>query len=734
MATVFNGKFIVAPSTNVAVNTTNLANLSSGSSNTVAYIGTCTAGVPKQPILITDPGTAIAKLQSGNLLEAALMAFDPSSQTGGANNIYFVRVNSAIQSKVNVLTSAVNGTATPPVAATGTVTIAGTVAAADVVTVTIDGTAFSYTTLSTDTVTTIASALVSLINASTLGLFTASSSAGVITITATNAGVDGNSITLSATATGAITATASGSTLTGGVGILLLTMTSQDYGQYTNNLYYNISNSSTAYGALAFTVGLNQPNGGSFTFNVLGPNSSGSFGTIPANYSNYYSGLLFTIQYIGSGTAASLTITDTTFTTTVTGASADNLNISLANYSTIGQLFTYLEGTGKYAVSYDTSTSGVNVLPTIQSLNPLAQFDNITNVSIQTAPVQLSNTVQALVTYINSGSVPYVTATRGVNPVAISTANISNASLTNGVNIYFTGGSDGTSLTTDWSNAINSLQTVDCQVVVPVTDQAAIHAMAAAHVEYMSTTGNEPRVAVVGGALGEYQSSASVPTQTILNRAIALNSSRVVLCSPGIQRYNSQGIPTLFSSAYNAVLFGSMLAAVPQGTPLTHKSYSNILSLEVNYTAADIISLLENGVAPTKYKKNAGYFIVQSLTTWQGAPNFANNEISVVLAIDAVTIAVQNALNSQLIGSILDPTTISQAVSITETVLINSQNSGFIVGNTASPAFKNISASGSGDVITVQFQMSPAIPANYINVSISAVPFSGTVSTATSGS
>jgi hypothetical protein len=247
---------------------------------------------------------------------------------------------------------------------------------------------------------------------------------------------------------------------------------------------------------------------------------------------------------------------------------------------------------------------------------------------------------------------------------------------------------------------------------------------------FMSGTGRKPRVAVVGGALNEYNSAAAVPTQTITNRALALNSSRVMQVAPGVKTFDVFGNAVTRAPYFTAAMVGGMLAAVPAGTPLTHKYLSGITALETNFLPSDLDALLLGGVCPLQFVTNKGVRIVQSKTTWLGAPNFALNEMSTQRAIDVVQRRIQDTLDDQLVGQKLAPETLAQAASITETVLKQAIIDGLIVGNAVSPAYANISASTSGgDTIRVQFQMSPAIPANYVNISIATVPFSGSVST-----
>jgi hypothetical protein len=110
--------------------------------------------------------------------------------------------------------------------ATGTVTFSGTVAAGQTPTVTIAGTAYTYTvpTAST-TISQIIAALIAKINAGTQILPTSTvlspvnlalNSQTTLTLMAGASGTAGNATTLSATSSGTLILTASGTTLTGG--------------------------------------------------------------------------------------------------------------------------------------------------------------------------------------------------------------------------------------------------------------------------------------------------------------------------------------------------------------------------------------------------------------------------------------------------------------------------------------------------------------------------------------
>jgi uncharacterized protein (TIGR03437 family) len=118
---------------------------------------------------------------------------------------------------------AVNG-ASYTVNARGDVSIGGTITANDTVTITIDGTAYLYKILSTDTLTTVVTALVNLINSANSGAGDPNVSAIAdiptlqVLLQAKASGTNGNSVTYSTTisTSATITATAAGSTLSGG--------------------------------------------------------------------------------------------------------------------------------------------------------------------------------------------------------------------------------------------------------------------------------------------------------------------------------------------------------------------------------------------------------------------------------------------------------------------------------------------------------------------------------------
>ena len=692
MPTVFNGQFIVQPQASVAVDDSQLLNLNPGAQNVLAIVGTCTAGVPQRPVLVSDPTTARSLLRSGDLLNATLLAFSPSAETGGATNIYVVRANSATSSSARVLDVA--GTK-----ATGTLTVGGTFAGGVVLTATIGGVLVSYTTQAGDTnISGVATSLALAINTNaalgnSLTGVTATAVAAVITLTARTAGVDGNAITTVSTGTG-VTLVASAGTLTTGTGNTLITITSDDYGLYTSQIYFKFAAGSVS--GIKATVGLTTVG------NIVG-------GTVTQD--NLARPLL-QVQYIGTAGTCTATVNDTAFVTT-SATVGESLNLLFATYTTVQNLADYLNATGIYQAT---------VLNNNGTYTTASQFDNVSAVNIKASAVSFNANLQALIDWLNAPSTPFISAARAVNPLAVLPYFSAN-------NQFLVGGTEGTSTVTDWTNSIASLQNVDCQIIIPTSTNASIHAAVSTHCSYMAGPGRMPRVGICGGALGEYLPNGSNPVATIVARATALNTDRILLASPGISYYDVNQNLQVASSCFTAALYAGMLAAVAPGVPLTHKYPSNVVALETTYTPSDLNTLLLGGISPLQYVQNKGYRICQSRTTWTQTTSWAHTEISTKMAIDTVSRRVQDALDDDVVGQVVSPITLALAVSVAETILKQATTDNLIVGDANSPSYQNITAStGGGDTINVSFQISPAIPANYVLVNISTVPYVGSAS------
>ncbi len=273
----------------------------------------------------------------------------------------------------------------------------------------------------------------------------------------------------------------------------------------------------------------------------------------------------------------------------------------------------------------------------------------------------------------------------------------------------------------DWTDAFSMLQTRNVQWVQAVSGNPAIHAMVDAHVIFASTTLRRERRAINGTVAGTTDVQA-------IAAAKALNSKRSSLVHIGHYTYDAAGKLVLRPPYMTAGLIAAMFAGSNPGTPMTNKSL-RVQGLERDLrNPTDTDALLLAGVLPVE-NTETGYKVTQSITTWLGDSKYNNREQSCGVALDYTVRNVRQALDV-LRGQKQTPILMSRAVSIANTTLTElarpePMGPAVIVGDAASPAFRNISASIEGDVLRVQFECSPVIPNNYILVTVFAVPYSG---------
>ena len=266
-------------------------------------------------------------------------------------------------------------------------------------------------------------------------------------------------------------------------------------------------------------------------------------------------------------------------------------------------------------------------------------------------------------------------------------------------------------IASDWTNAFTVAQNVDSYLVVPMTDSNTYHATALAHVNAMSMPkGNSERLAIIGGALGETASAAKA-------RAAALNDKRAVLVWPGIQDYDVYGNIQVLPPYYLAAQLAGILSFQNDpSTPLTNKII-NINGIETISSPATIDDLVNNGVFTFRNDPARGFVIVQSLTTWTGDLKFARREISTVRAADATMKMVRERI-SQFVGLKNTTQLKSEILRAAISGLDEAKNSGYIVDDPTNPslypAYTGVNVRAVGDSIYVDFNISPAKPANYI--------------------
>ncbi|WNL63637.1 tail sheath protein [Aeromonas phage ST4] len=429
--------------------------------------------------------------------------------------------------------------------------------------------------------------------------------------------------------------------------------------------------------------------------------------TVSVSYGNDYlhgdniGRAAFSVHYTGSETTAVMAVAADKLT--LTAGTGPAVEIAFADFGTVGAVVDKINSLGGYVAQ---------VLDRSDNMATLNGLDFVTSQDVKTATYTARADLQAIVDWFNAVAFEYVTATR-VAAVGKVPANIPYT--------FLTGGAEGNTVTSDWSDALVALQNKDVQWLGATTGDAAIHAMVDTHVDFCSGTLRRERRAILGTAAGTTDAQAVAAGK-------ALNSKRTSLVHIGYYDYDQNGKLVLFAPYMTAALIAAGFAGSNPGTPMTNKTLK-VRGLErdvLNPTDTD--PLLRGGVLPVE-NTDAGYKVVQSISTWLGDRKYNNREQSCGAALDFTVRNVREALDA-LRGTKSNPLLMSRGASITKTALTllakeEPQGPGVLAGDAASPAFRNIATSIEGDVLRVQFECSPVIPNNYILVTVYARPYSG---------
>lgn len=416
----------------------------------------------------------------------------------------------------------------------------------------------------------------------------------------------------------------------------------------------------------------------------------------------------FSIQYIGAGSAATTTITGTALTTAVTGGpGGETLNIDLNVYNTVQKVVDRI-----LALSAAYTAVVLDPNPNRGVLNGL---DFVTTQDIKTASFTVKADLQAVVDSLATGGwQPLVTASRSSGADA-PPANIAYT--------YLAGGTEGTTLTSHWQAAFDAIQQKEIAFVVPVTSDAALHAMADAHCQLMSADGKRPRRAFVGAGLGEKTATLSNYT----TRATNLNSDRTALVVQGVKGFDRNGAVYTFPPYVVAGQLAGLMSGLDEiGDSITFKAVKST-GLEWTPTASELETGLAGSLLMIELAENRGFYrVTRGISTWRKDDGYHRVEISTGVALDEVVRRVVDGLEL-FIGRKASPILSYAIASRVESILLSLAAQQIIVGE---PAFRAISVTITGDTAVVQFEASPVIPLNFINVVVNATLFTGSVTVA----
>jgi hypothetical protein len=404
----------------------------------------------------------------------------------------------------------------------------------------------------------------------------------------------------------------------------------------------------------------------------------------------------FTIQYVGAGTAAVMTIDATTLSTTVTGGpGGEDLAITLADYPTISELVEFINNQTAYSASILTSvvTESSEVL------------DAVTGVDIDTAVYTVKSDYQAVFDALKANTYLIDVAKEGtVRDLPDYDVDF----------VYLAGGTSGTSTTTDYSDALEVLEQEDVQLISTPSTDIAIHVLIRDHCILMnSEEGKKERQFYVGGALNE-------TVEEVKTRNATLNSAFGSNCSPGYYQFNDAGEETLYAPSYYACKQVGQVSALALNTPTTSKTV-NIIRWEKDYKRSEVNDLIKNATLVGGKDDDDQYITVRSLTTFQSGL-LQKNEASIQRETLYQDADLRKRLSKALVGSPnLGNDLIATATTVFERAIQDWKGLGIIVAQNGR-LYSGLVITVNGDIVNVEYNTWNTAPVNFVfithNVSV----------------
>jgi hypothetical protein len=416
------------------------------------------------------------------------------------------------------------------------------------------------------------------------------------------------------------------------------------------------------------------------------------------------------------GTTATVTITATTLSTTVTGGTGANLSITLADYATLNDLVTFINAQTGYTCTVGTAVLGQkapSILDRVVAAGICASVDG-------DQPGRIKNDSQVIQDFFDTSTLVTLVRTLflGLPTVATTT--------------FLSGGAKGGTTAASASAGIDDMQKVRINSLVPLfsrdaTDDIldelteasstyqidAINAAAKTHVLLMSNTLNRSeRNAYV---------SFKGPFTDAKDKAQNLASERVSMALQDVKVLKTDGTLEFVNPWGMASIAAGMQAGAPIGEPMTFK-FVNVSGLQHEdfdpATQAD--DAIDNGLLFAEAPEQGGFRMVVGNTTYGKDASFVFNRISVLYASDTVAFNLRQQLEDIFVGV---SSAVASASSIKNTVIsimATFRAADIIVGDDTNGGlgFKNLSVSVDGNTVSIDVTITPAQGVDFILPSI----------------
>lgn len=342
---------------------------------------------------------------------------------------------------------------------------------------------------------------------------------------------------------------------------------------------------------------------------------------------------------------------------------------------------------------------------------PIAQLDEQITADIVASERGLTAEVYDIINWINVNS-QLVSAEESIGSVRTA-PNTSSAAL------YLSGGSEGTAPFSQWQAAFDMLKQARVNTIVPLSGQSAVHAAAAAHCEYMATIGKYECDAIVGLVAVDNDGlpTASPPVaatrSALRSQVLDLNSRHIRAAGQFIDRFNLAGERETFPPYFLAAVLAGMQAGSPVGEPLTNK-YASVLGVSQHSSwnpVVDAETMIQQGLCFLERVEGIGFRVVRNITTVLSSDNLSLVEASVNEAVNFAVLSLRSRLEDA-VGQRGFAPTLATVKGLALGVLDRLVGEGIIV------AHRSLQLELLLDTLNVSVELAPVLPINFVPITV----------------
>lgn len=314
--------------------------------------------------------------------------------------------------------------------------------------------------------------------------------------------------------------------------------------------------------------------------------------------------ILFNIIYNGAGSAATMDITNTALTTTITGGpGGEDLTLTLADFENLGDLVNAINSNPSYEAN----------LIEAGEYSKQTVLDNVSDVDIKYV-VTTNETVDVTANFQNM--IDWFNNTGKVN-VTISTAATYILPDNTAGYVYLSGATNTTALTQDWTDAIALSENITASYIGVATGNEVVHALLSTHLNKMaSTTGRDERQGCVGAI------KTLTKTQKLEAAKNTANQLMGYVADP-IWQFNDKGELTEYDPFYAAAIILGMSAG---NDVIFSPTFKNVNTEKINETHKnDADDYIKAGCIIFGENPLGGFRVVRAVTTHSGSNQIANS-------------------------------------------------------------------------------------------------------------